>query len=103
MTSGWRSRGYQAQLFSQAIATYGSPAKAAAWVAQPGTSAHEAGDAVDVGPSEAMAWLAQHGAGFGLCQVYRNEPWHFELRPSAVTRGCPTPYADPTHDPRMRR
>ena len=29
----------------------------------------------------ATAWLARRGAGYGLCQVYRNELWHFELRP----------------------
>ena len=42
-------------------------------------------------------------AGYGLCQTYRNEPWHYELRPDAVNRGCPRMYADPTHDPRMRQ
>jgi D-alanyl-D-alanine carboxypeptidase len=24
-------------------------------------------------------WLIQHGAEYGLCQVYANEIWHFEL------------------------
>jgi D-alanyl-D-alanine carboxypeptidase len=37
-----------------------------------------------------------------LCRVYRNEPWHFELRPGAVRDGCPARYADPAHDPRMQ-
>ena len=48
-------------------------------------------------------WLARNGARYGLCQIYRNESWHFELRPEAVRWGCPAMYADPTHDPRMRR
>jgi hypothetical protein len=61
------------------------------------------GDAVDIGPSAARAWLSQHGAEYGLCQIYRNEPWHYELRPEAIDDGCPPMYADPTHDPRMRR
>ena len=26
---------------------------------------------------------------YGLCQIYGNEPWHFELRPEAVEQGCP--------------
>jgi hypothetical protein len=50
-----------------------------------------------------MAWLSEHGAHYGLCQIYRNESWHYELRPEATVRGCPPMYADPTHDPRMRR
>jgi D-alanyl-D-alanine carboxypeptidase len=99
--SGWRSRTYQEQLFRQAVSTYGSEAAAARWVAIPGTSTHESGNAVDIGPSAADAWLSKHGATYGLCQIYRNEPWHYELRPEAVDRGCPTMYADPTHDPRL--
>ena len=61
------------------------------------------GDAVDIGHSDATAWLSEHGAGYGLCQIYGNEPWHYELRPEAVDHGCPRMYADPTHDPRMQR
>jgi zinc D-Ala-D-Ala carboxypeptidase len=99
--SGWRSRAYQEQLFRQAVSTYGSEATAARWVAIPGTSTHESGNAVDVGPFGADAWLSRHGATYGLCQIYRNEPWHYELRPDAADRGCPPMYADPTHDPRL--
>ena len=99
--SGWRSRKYQEQLFRQAVSQYGSAEKAARWVAVPGTSSHELGDAVDIGQSDATAWLSEHGLRYGLCQIYRNEPWHFELRPSATDHGCPRMYADPTHDPRM--
>ena len=47
------------------------------------------GDAVDIGPSDATAWLSEHGAEYGLCQIYRNEPWHYELRPDAIDHGCP--------------
>ena len=69
------------------------------------------GDAGDVCPRvggrgrrravRATAWLSEHGAAYGLCQIYDNEPWHYELRPEAVdvaarpgtptrrrTRGC---------------
>jgi zinc D-Ala-D-Ala carboxypeptidase len=101
--SGWRSRTYQGQLFREAVAKYGSAEQAARWVAPPGTSAHEAGQAVDLGPSSATAWLSEHGAGYGLCQIYANEPWHYELRSAAVAHGCPAMYADPTHDPRMHQ
>ena len=101
--SGWRSTKYQEQLLEQAIATYGSRQAAARWVATPETSAHVSGDAVDLGPSSATAWLSKHGAAYGLCQIYRNEPWHYELRPGAVDHGCPRMYADPTQDPRMQQ
>lgn len=101
--SGWRSRTYQEQLFRQAVSKYGSAAAAARWVAVPGTSAHESGSAVDVGPSAAAAWLSVHGATYGLCQIYSNEPWHYELRPDATVHGCPPVYADPTDDPRLHR
>jgi hypothetical protein len=100
--SGWRSPEYQERLLREAVSKYGSQEQAARWVATPGTSAHVSGDAVDVGPSDAAAWLSEHGAEHGLCQIYGNEPWHFELRPDAIDRGCPPTYADPTHDPRMQ-
>jgi hypothetical protein len=100
--SGWRSPAYQERLLREAVAKYGSEEEAARWVATPDTSAHVSGDAVDVGPSGA-AWLSDHGASYGLCRIYANEPWHFELRPEAGDHGCPPVYADPTHDPRMRR
>ena len=103
VTSGWRSREHQERLFREAVAKYGSPEAAARWVATPGTSPHEKGAAVDLGRADATSWLAEHGAAYGLCQTYRNEPWHYELRAAAVDRGCPAPYADPTQDPRMRR
>ena len=96
--SGWRSPEYQERLLREAISKYGSEEEAARWVATPDTSAHVSGDAVDIGPSGA-AWLSEHGAEYGLCQIYRNEPWHYELRSEA---GCPPMYADPTHDPRMQ-
>jgi len=101
--SGWRSPEYQEQLLQAAISKYGSQAEAARWVATPDTSAHVSGDAVDIGPSDATAWLSAHGADYGLCQIYRNEPWHYELRPDAIAHGCPAMYADATHDPRLRR
>ena len=95
VNSGWRSPEYQEQLLREAVSKYGSEAEAARWVATPDTSAHVSGDAVDIGPSDAAAWLSEHGAAYGLCQIYRNEPWHYELRPEpsiTVARPCtPTP------------
>jgi zinc D-Ala-D-Ala carboxypeptidase len=101
--SGWRSPEYQEQLLREAVSEYGSEAEAARWVATPETSAHVSGDAVDVGPDDAAAWLSEHGAEYGLCQIYGNEPWHYELRNEAIDHGCPPMYADPTQDPRMQQ
>ena len=103
VTSGWRSSAYQEQLLHEAISKYGSEEEAARWVATPETSPHVSGDAVDLGPSDATQWLSEHGSEYGLCQIYGNEPWHYELRPEAIDDGCPPTYADPTHDPRMQQ
>jgi len=103
VNSGWRSPQYQDELLREAVAKYGSMKEAARWVATPATSPHVSGDAVDIGSSGATAWLARHGAEYGLCQIYGNEPWHYELRPHAIDHGCPPTYADPTQDPRMQQ
>ena len=102
IVSGWRAPSYQDELFREAVSKYGSQEEAARWVATADTSPHVSGDAIDIGPAAAAAWLSEHGAEYGLCQIYRNEPWHFELRPASIDRRCPRMYADPAHDPRMR-
>ena len=102
VNSGWRSPEYQQRLLQDAVVEYGSQDEAERWVSTAETSAHVSGEAVDIGPFDAAAWLSEHGAAYGLCQIYRNEPWHFELRPDAVDDGCPRMYADPTADPRMQ-
>ena len=101
--SGWRSPDYQNQLLREAVSKYGSEEEAARWVATADTSAHVTGDAVDIEHFDATTWLSEHGAEDGLCQIYLNEPWHYELRPQAIDGGCPPMYADPTHDPRMQQ
>ncbi|MFG1813472.1 M15 family metallopeptidase [Kribbella sp. NPDC049174] len=103
VSSGWRSPEYQAQLLREEVSKYGSEKEAARWVATPDLSPHVSGHAIDIGHSDAVAWLSRHGGEYGLCQIYRNEPWHFERRPGAVDHGCPPRYADPTHDPRTQQ
>ncbi|WP_328500436.1 M15 family metallopeptidase [Streptomyces sp. NBC_00457] len=103
VNSGWRSAELQSQLLREAVAKYGSEEEAARWVATADTSPHVSGDAIDIGQDNATTWLSEHGAEYGLCQIYGNEPWHYELRPEAVDDGCPAMYADPAHDPRMRQ
>ena len=102
VNSGWRSAAYQEKLLREAVQKYGSEAEAARWVAPPDKSLHVSGDAIDLGPVAAQRWLAEHGARYGLCRVYANEPWHFELVPDAGRDGCPDLYADAGQDPRLR-
>ena len=103
VNSGWRSPAYQAQLLRNAISVYGSQAEASRWVASPERSQHVAGEAVDIGHRNAAKWLSEHGAQYGLCEIYGNEPWHYELRPDAIHQGCPSVYADPSQDPRLQQ
>ena len=79
ITSGWRSKGFQQRLFDGGVQTYGSVEGAKQFVASPEASKHVVGEAVDVGPVDADKWLIRNGPRFGLCQIYANEIWHFEL------------------------
>ncbi|WP_134324089.1 M15 family metallopeptidase [Cumulibacter soli] len=94
ITSGWRAEAYQAQLMEEEIDAIGA-AEAKKLVADPSTSHHVTGHAVDIGPMSATDWLAQRGVEFGLCQIYANESWHYEL---ATTPGgtCPPMKSDAT-------
>jgi len=88
VTSGWRSPSFQQQLLDDAVATYGSLAIARQYVQTPEHSKHVLGQAVDVGGAGVDQWLITNGAQFGLCQVYANEIWHFELATSPAG-ACP--------------
>jgi zinc D-Ala-D-Ala carboxypeptidase len=88
ITSGWRSVGFQERLFDDAVRTYGSADIASQYVASPDVSKHVVGQAVDVAPVDADKWLIRNGAQFGLCQIYANELWHFELAVDEQ-RNCP--------------
>jgi D-alanyl-D-alanine carboxypeptidase len=79
ITSGWRSKGFQQRLFDDAVGKYGSVDITKQFVASPDVSKHVVGQAVDVAPVDADNWLIRNGARFGLCQIYANELWHFEL------------------------
>jgi D-alanyl-D-alanine carboxypeptidase len=79
ITSGWRSPDFQQRLLDDAVQTYGSFAVARQYVQTPGASKHVIGQAVDVGGVGADQWLIANGSRFGLCQIYANELWHFEL------------------------
>lgn len=88
ITSGHRTWDEQNYLWQNGIATYGSPDAARRWVLPPEESTHVSGRAVDVGPQAGAAWLEANGYRWGLCRMFENEWWHFEL---ATTPGgaCP--------------
>lgn len=88
ITSGYRSPGEQQAMWENGIATYGSPDAARRWVLPPEESTHVTGQAIDVGPQAGAAWLEANGNRWGLCRMYDNEWWHFEIAtlPGAV---CP--------------
>jgi zinc D-Ala-D-Ala carboxypeptidase len=89
VNGGWRSARYQRELLRRAVVTYGSIEVARQYALPPAESKHVTGEAVDVGPTDAASWLSLHGSEYGLCQVYVNEPWHFE--PATVPGGaCPS-------------
>ncbi len=79
INSGWRSPQFQQRLLDDAVQTYGTLALARRYVETPEGSRHVTGQAVDVGGAGADQWLIAHGPRFGLCQIYANEVWHFEL------------------------
>ena len=93
VNSGWRSREHQRRLFAEAVSRYGSEEEARRYVATPDTSRHVTGDAVDIGPTDATSWLSQHGADSGLCQIFANEIWHYELATTLDGR-CPAMLPD---------
>lgn len=88
ITSGWRSPEFQQRLLDDAVKTYGSVAAARQYVQTPQMSKHVIGEAVDVGGVGADKWLIANGARFGLCRIYANEVWHFELATDA-SGNCP--------------
>lgn len=102
VASGYRTGGEQQQILEDKIEAYrqeGYPEDlarqaAAQWVAQPGTSEHELGLAVDINPDAAMGtgqelydWLLEHAWEYGFIKRYpadksditgiANEPWHY--------------------------
>lgn len=97
--SGFRTHGEQQAILADRIAGYEAEGYrpeearrlAEEWVAQPGTSEHELGLAVDLNDradSDGLfAWLSSHAADFGFIQRYpdgaeaitgiAHEPWHY--------------------------
>jgi hypothetical protein len=78
--SGYRSNERQAELFEGALKKYGSEAAARKWVAPPGKSNHNHGQAADLkylSPA-ATEWAHQNAKKFGLNFPLAHENWHIE-------------------------
>lgn len=85
--SGYRSEERQAQLWEDALKKYGSPEAARKWVAPPGNSQHNHGNAVDIwyngtrldkAPAEVRDWVHANAGKYGLRFPMGHEPWHIE-------------------------
>jgi zinc D-Ala-D-Ala carboxypeptidase len=96
IVSGYRTPAEQEGLWQDGLRTYGSPDVARRWVLPPNESTHVSGHAIDVGPQGGAQWLQANGNRYGLCRMYDNEWWHFEL---ATTPGgvCPPTLPDASH------
>lgn len=87
--SGARSRERQAKLWDDAVKKYGSPNAARMFVAPPGGSTHESGEAVDLQYGDrapglggkrtpAVEWAHANARRFGLSFPLGHEDWHIE-------------------------
>lgn len=85
--SGYRSEERQGQLWDEAVRKYGSPEAARKWVAPPGNSQHNHGNAVDIwwngqqlgkAPKHVQDWVHQNASAYGLRFPMPHEPWHVE-------------------------
>jgi hypothetical protein len=94
--SGYRSVERQQQLWNQALRKYGSAAAARKWVAPPGRSNHNHGQAADLSyngaslskaPREVVQWVHANAGKFGLKFPLSNENWHVELQETRGGRG----------------
>lgn len=81
VSSGYRSLQRQTELWAQALRKYGSPSAARRWVAPPGRSQHNHGNAADLKflNDQARQWAHQNAGQYGLAFPLGNENWHIEL------------------------
>ncbi|XKM39130.1 D-alanyl-D-alanine carboxypeptidase family protein [Rhizobium ruizarguesonis] len=80
INSGFRDIARQQQLWLDALKKHGSPEAARKWVAPPGNSQHNKGNAADLGYSNDRArdWVHANAGNFGLSFPLSNENWHIE-------------------------
>ncbi len=80
INSGFRDIARQQQLWLDALKKYGSAEEARKWVAPPGNSQHNKGNAADLGYASdaSRKWAHENAGNFGLSFPLGNENWHIE-------------------------
>lgn len=82
VVSGVRSTEHQQELWEAALQKYGDPEIADNWVARPGTSQHESGNAIDVARDDIarlVQFLSSHPKwGNRVGRPMSWEDWHFQ-------------------------
>lgn len=80
INSGFRSVQRQQELWLEALKKYSSPEAARKWVAVPGNSQHNRGNAADLAYSSdaSRKWVHANAGNFGLNFPMGHEPWHIE-------------------------
>jgi cell wall-associated NlpC family hydrolase len=79
ITSGHRTAAQQANLYNL---------KGGVNVAKPGQSAHQKGQAADVGPPSQFGWIAKNANKFGLGRpAPTTEPWHLQVMGDPANTG----------------
>lgn len=80
MFSAYRSPEVQGGLWEAALTKYGSPEAARKWVAPPGKSKHNSGQAADLRylNDAAREWVHANAANHGLTFPMAHENWHIE-------------------------
>lgn len=85
--SGYRSIERQEALWADALRRYGSPEAARKWVAPPGNSQHNHGQAVDLSyngrslrhaPQHVIDWVHENAGKYGMYFPMAHENWHIE-------------------------
>lgn len=101
--SGYRSVERQQQLWDAAVVKYGSEAAARKWVAPPGRSQHNHGNAVDIwyngvrldkAPAEVKEWVHANAGAYGLRFPMSWEAWHIEPTDTRGGGGTVVPARD---------
>lgn len=99
VNSGYRSAGYQTQIFIRMMNKGRTFADIVRYVAPPGYSEHILGNSVDFYPSNwrfaelaAYDWLKNHAGEFGFTETYPEnnseapwESWHWRFNPGTTT------------------
>lgn len=101
ITSAYRSPELQGKLYKEALKKYGTEAEARRWVAPPGRSQHNFGNAVDFASAQGgllrdpnsteARWLAANAERFGLAVPLSNEPWQVEIAGARSGNISPAP------------